>query len=149
MYSKIYDPFLKKKIKINSRRGINLLKQYYTIYGGKPAGKITKMESISEDDKIPSIEEIVKQQEDRINELKSIINFYESDNTKINNFNEVIKNIYKKLCWVKRTPRKYEWTENKPEEIPTLEEFRILAVMSYLPVIQGKNKSVHTYGVPI
>lgn len=149
MYSKIYDPFLKKKIEINSKRGINLLKQYYSIYGGKPAGKITKMESISEEDKDPSLEELVKKHENRINELKSIINFYESDNSKIDNFNEVIKNIYSKLCWVKRLSRKYEWTENKPEEIPTLEEFRILAVMSYLPVIQGKNKSVHTYGVPI
>lgn len=149
MYTEIYDPFLKKKIKINSKRGINLLKQYYTIIGGKPKGKMTRMESITEDDKILSIEEIVKQQKDRIDELKSIIDFYESDNTKINNFNEVIKNIYRKLCWVKSTPKRYEWTENKPEEIPTLEEFRILAVMSYLPVIQGKNKSVHTYGVSI
>ena len=150
MYSKIFDPISKKKFNINSKKGIEILKTYFNIVGGKPLGKIKKvkkMDTISEE--IETMEELLKIQEKKIQQLQTAINFYESDSNKIENFNEIIRNIYMKLGWIKQSRRKYENTKNKPDEIPTLEDFRILAIMANLPMINQKNKSINTYGIPI
>jgi len=113
------------------------------------------MRTILEEDKViledlvKKQNELIKKQNDRINQLELIIKSYESDKTKINYFNEVIKNIYIKLRWVNRISKNYEWTKNKPIEIPTLKEFVILAFMCYLPVVSYEFKSINTYGLTL
>ena len=149
MYSKIYDPISKKKFSINSKKGIYILKKYCNIIGGKPSGttkKIEKMETIPEE--IQTMEELIKIQDNKIQKLESAIKFYKSYKYKKNNFNEIIANIYIKLGWAKEhknIPNKYSYTKYKPNEVPTLEEFDVLSILSYLHV----NHPRYTYGIEL
>jgi len=146
MYSKIYDPISKKKFNINSKKGICILKKYCNIIGGKPSGKtkkIEKMESIPEE--IQTMEELIKIQDNKIQKLESAIKFYKSHKYKKHNFNEIIANIYIKLGWAKEIRNKYSYTKYKPKEIPTLEEFEVLAILSDLDV----NHPRYTYGIDL